>query len=138
MFKKRKLSLAVAGVIAVNAALVQAQDQDSRPALEEVLVTGSQIRGADMAGALPVSVLTEDDIALTGAATGDELLRSIPQMGFVGFNESTTTGVNASWADTITTGPVNRAFTIFNKMKISSHEALTQGAYSLSPIWRIP
>ena len=67
--------------------------------IEEVIVTGSQIKGADIAGALPVSVLDAEDIALTGAATGDELLRSIPQMGFVGFNESTTTGVNAARGD---------------------------------------
>ena len=75
------------------------QDRAPGPILEEVIVTGTQIKGADIAGALPVSVLDSEDIALTGAATGDELLRSIPQMGFVGFNDSTTTGVNAARGD---------------------------------------
>jgi len=98
MFKKRKLSLAISGVLALNAAVALAQE-DTGPALEEVLVTGSQIKGADMAGALPVTVLSAEDIGMTGAATGDELLRSIPQMGYVGFNESTTTGVNAARGD---------------------------------------
>jgi iron complex outermembrane receptor protein len=101
MFKKREISKAVAAIIALNAAVAIAQNEsgDAGPALEEVIVTGSQIKGADMAGALPVSVMNEDDIALTGAATGDELLRSIPQMGAVGFNEATTTGVNAARGD---------------------------------------
>ena len=67
--------------------------------VEEIIVVGTQIKGADFAGALPVSVLTQEDIALTGAITGDELLRSIPQMGAVGFNEATTTGVNAARGD---------------------------------------
>ncbi len=67
--------------------------------IEEVIVVGTQIRGADIAGALPVSVLDRDDIGLTAAVTGDELLRSIPQMGEVNFNESVTTGVNAARGD---------------------------------------
>lgn len=67
--------------------------------VEEIVVTGTHIKGADFAGALPVSVLNQEDIGLTGAVTGDELLRSIPQMGAVGFNESTTTGVNAARGD---------------------------------------
>jgi iron complex outermembrane receptor protein len=98
MFKKSEISRAITAIIALNAAVALAQDGVGPP-LEEVLVTGSQIKGADMAGALPVSVLNEEDIALTGAATGDELLRSIPQMGAVGFNEATTTGVNAARGD---------------------------------------
>lgn len=86
--------------VALLAATSQALAQDeSEPVLEEVTVVGSQIKGADVAGALPVSVLGKDDIALSAAATGDELLRSIPQMGAVGFNESVTTGVNAARGD---------------------------------------
>lgn len=77
----------------------QPENRSPEPVLEEVIVTGSQIKGADIAGSLPVSVLDSADIALTGAATGDELLRSIVQMGFVGFNDSTTTGVNAARGD---------------------------------------
>ena len=76
-----------------------AQEQADNEIIEEMVVVGTQIKGADIAGSLPVSVLDEDDIIATGAATGDELLRSIPQMGFVGFNESVTTGVNAARGD---------------------------------------
>ncbi|WHI48351.1 TonB-dependent receptor [Microbulbifer sp. VAAF005] len=76
-----------------------AEENTESSALEEVAVVGSQIKGADVEGTLPVSVIGEEDIALMGAASGDELLRSIPQMGQVGFNESVTTGVNAARGD---------------------------------------
>lgn len=98
MFKKRSLTIAVSAVIAASLNPAFAQEQ-TEEVYEEVLVTGSQIKGADIEGALPVSVMNSDDIDLTGAATGDELLRSIPQMGYIGFNEATTTGVNAARGD---------------------------------------
>lgn len=70
-------------------------------ATEEVVVIGSQIRGADVAGALPVTVLNEDDIAATAATSGDELFRSIPQAGDVAFNESRDAGgINDARGDT--------------------------------------
>lgn len=68
---------------------------------EEVVVIGSQIKGADVAGALPVTVLNEDDIAAVAATTGDELFRSIPQAGDVAFNESRDAGgINDARGDT--------------------------------------
>ncbi|WP_439539943.1 TonB-dependent receptor plug domain-containing protein [Sphingomonas sp.] len=68
---------------------------------EEVVVIGSQIKGADVAGALPVTVLNEDDIAATAATSGDDLFRSIPQAGDVAFNESRDAGgINDARGDT--------------------------------------
>lgn len=68
---------------------------------EEVVVIGSQIKGADVAGALPVTVLNEDDIAAAAATSGDELFRSIPQAGDVAFNESRDAGgINDARGDT--------------------------------------
>ncbi len=81
-------------------ALVLAQDNDdSEEVIEELIVVGSQIRGADVEGTLPVSVLSMSDIDATGATSGAELLRSIPQIGETNFNESVTTGVNAARGD---------------------------------------
>lgn len=53
--------------------------------LEEVIVTGSNIRGSDAITALPVVTIDADEIAATGAVSGDDLFRSIPQMGDVLF-----------------------------------------------------
>lgn len=73
-------------------------DTNSRE-LETILVVGSQIVGSDIAGALPVTVLTSDDIEVTGAGSGGELLRSIPQAGDVIFGESEFSGINGARGD---------------------------------------
>ena len=56
--------------------------------VEDIVVVGSQIRGASTTAALPVVVMDAEEIAATGAGSGDELLRSIPQMGDVLFDSS--------------------------------------------------
>jgi outer membrane receptor protein involved in Fe transport len=53
--------------------------------LEEIIVTGTNIRGSEVATALPVVTIDADQIAATGAISGDDLFRSIPQMGDVLF-----------------------------------------------------
>jgi len=68
--------------------------------IERIQVVGSNIRGARAAGALPVTFLSEEDIENTNAMSGDELLRSIPQIGDVAFNnERVIGGVNDARGD---------------------------------------
>jgi iron complex outermembrane recepter protein len=52
-----------------------AQAQDAK--LERVEITGSSIKRIDAETALPVQVLTREDIAKTGASTAAELMRAI-------------------------------------------------------------
>lgn len=59
---------------------------DDSQTVEAVVVVGSQIKGAKVNAALPVTLVGEDQIAATGAVSGDDLFRSIPQMGDVNFN----------------------------------------------------
>lgn len=54
----------------------------------EIVVVGSNIRGAKVTGALNVTVIDQTKIDATGAVSGDELIRSIPQFGEVSFNPS--------------------------------------------------
>jgi outer membrane receptor protein involved in Fe transport len=54
----------------------------------DIVVVGSQIKGASITAALPVTVIGADQIAASGATSGDDLFRSIPQAGDVTFNES--------------------------------------------------
>ena len=83
-------------VLATGAAMAQdatpaAAAPDSDPEatqVEEIVVVGSQIRGARTTGALPVAVLGQEEIAATGAVSGDDLFRSIPQMGDVLFDSA--------------------------------------------------
>ena len=86
-------------LLVLSASISFASHIHAQETLEEVVVVGSQIKGASITGALPVTVLSLDEIAASGASSGDELLRSIPQIGAVGFNESVTTGVNAARGD---------------------------------------
>ncbi|UAL11657.1 TonB-dependent receptor [Caulobacter segnis] len=60
--------------------------------VEAIVVVGSQIEGARTTEALPVTVVGEKEIIATGAVSGDELFRSIPQAGDVQFQEARTTG----------------------------------------------
>lgn len=64
-----------------------------------IVVTGSQIQGAQINDVLPVTVLDEDVIEATGAASGDELFRAIPQVGTAAFNEQNATTQNSARGD---------------------------------------
>ncbi|MDB5696438.1 MAG: TonB-dependent receptor [Sphingomonas bacterium] len=65
-----------------------AQTEGSSAGGADVVVVGSQIRGASSTAALPVSVIDSNQIEATGALSGDELIRSIPQAGDITFNEA--------------------------------------------------
>ena len=60
--------------------------------VEAITVIGSQIKGAKVDTALPVTLVSEEDVIATGAVSGDELFRAIPQAGDVQFQEARTTG----------------------------------------------
>ncbi|HIM21665.1 MAG TPA: hypothetical protein EYI81_01825, partial [Gammaproteobacteria bacterium] len=69
--------------------------------VEEVVVTGSQIKGAKITGALPVSILTNADIEALGVDSGDDLIENIVEQGQNYFTEAedASGGVNASRGD---------------------------------------
>lgn len=87
-----KLAL-LAGVSLAAAAPAFAQDAGAGGTeVEAITVIGSQIKGAKVDTSLPVTVVSENEIIATGAVSGDELFRSIPQAGDVQFQEARTTG----------------------------------------------
>ena len=96
---KHILLCSAACAFAAPAAAQDADENTPAPVSERIVTVGSQIVGADIAGALPVTVLSVDDIEVTGAASGDELLRSIPQVGDIIFSEAEFTGVNGARGD---------------------------------------
>lgn len=65
----------------------------------EIVVTGTQIQGAQINDVLPVTVVDETDIENSGASSGDEIFRSIPQAGTVAFNEQNATTQNNARGD---------------------------------------
>src|SRR5687767_14406069 len=59
------------------------------PTPEEITVTGSRIQRTNLEGVGPLSILSADDIAVSGLTTLDELLRELPSMGFgSGFDQN--------------------------------------------------
>jgi len=78
--QKHRLAVAVLGVLASASVVAQESDAPERE-LEEVIVVGSQIRGANIVGALPVSVISVEDIDATGVDSGDDLLEYAAEPG---------------------------------------------------------
>ena len=98
--RKHRLAVAVLGVLASASVVAQESDAPERE-LEEVIVVGSQIRGANIVGALPVSVISVEDIEATGVDSGDDLLEYAAEQGQNYFTEAedASGGVNASRGD---------------------------------------
>lgn len=100
MFSKLAL---FGGTALMTATMAHAQDAAAPaatipPATEEtepeIVVTGTQIQGAQINDVLPVTVIDEQQVENTGASSGDELFRAIPQTGTVAFNEQNATTQN--------------------------------------------
>lgn len=87
------ISMAVLGGSAVLA--------EETVSIEEVVVVGTQIKGARIADALPVSVITAADIEALGVNSGDELLEYMAEQGqnFFSEAENISGGVNSARGD---------------------------------------
>ncbi len=77
------------------------EDQAEEEGIEEIVVTGSHIKGANITGALPVSVIGAEEIEATGVESGDDLMQFIPEQGQNFFNEAENIsgGVNSARGD---------------------------------------
>lgn len=91
--------LAMAAVAVSGQAL--AQDDAADEPIEEITVTGTQIKGAKISDALAVSVVTSVEIEAMGVSSGDELFDAMPEMGQNFFNEAEghSGGVNSVRGD---------------------------------------
>jgi len=76
------------GATALSALGLAGQAAAQESTVEEIVVVGTQIEGSKVTAALPVTVVGEEQLAALAATSGDDLFRSIPQMGDVSFNSS--------------------------------------------------
>lgn len=97
MRRNRVLRLAVAYTLATASGLVFAQEsppsEGAVTELETVIVTGTFIRGTAEDAALPVDVITSDDLLKQGSPNMRDLVRSIPAVQGV-FGESNQFGTS--------------------------------------------
>ena len=100
------LTVAIQAALFAPLALAQTGNDQVDPeqeagALEEVIVTGSQIKGAAISDALSVNVVDMQAIEDFGIESGEELLDAIPEQGQNFFNEAENIagGVNSARGD---------------------------------------
>lgn len=82
MFQRKKLSLAVASAVGISAVGFNAPafaQEAEEAALEEVIVTGSRIRRADLSSVSPVSVVTGEEFKISGNLNVEQKLAELPQ-----------------------------------------------------------
>ena len=93
-----KLSRLLIGLFAVG--LLNAQETNDSNNVEEVVVVGTQIKGAKITGALPVNLVSAEDIAAIAADDGEDLFSNIAEQGINNYNQTDFNGgYNASRGD---------------------------------------
>ena len=88
--------LAVSAVPNVFAQANEAQDADDEASIEEVIVTGSRIRRADIDSASPVTVIDRDEILAAGITDVGQLIQKMPAMSGSPIGTATNNGGNGS------------------------------------------
>jgi outer membrane receptor protein involved in Fe transport len=106
--------------------------------VEEVVVVGSRIEGAKATAALPVTVIDAKQLDAVAASSGDDLFRSIPQMGDVNYNSSYLPGSSNSARGDI--GSVNlrnlgsgNTLVLLNGRRVVAHPTSQADGTSLVP-----
>ncbi|MEE4293377.1 MAG: TonB-dependent receptor plug domain-containing protein, partial [Xanthomonadales bacterium] len=103
LLKITPIALAVLAALPVMAQTSSEQVSAEQEAgeIEEVIVTGSQIKGAAINDALSVSVVDAQAIDDFGIESGDELLEALPEQGqnFFSEAENIAGGVNSARGD---------------------------------------
>ena len=98
-----KIALAVTASLLLPVAHLQAQETNQEASVEteqlveRIQVTGSNIKGVDLEGSQPLTIITADDIKRTGANTLSELMRTVSQTrGGIGSFDTTQSGATST------------------------------------------
>ncbi|WP_116809649.1 TonB-dependent receptor domain-containing protein [Steroidobacter cummioxidans] len=90
----------------VAATATTAQQADTEQVVEQVVVTGTSIRGVASAGA-PVVALDREELMATGLATSSDLARALPQVLNLGADESRLGGAQDGAANATRVSGIN-------------------------------
>ncbi|MFC6978077.1 TonB-dependent receptor plug domain-containing protein [Microbulbifer taiwanensis] len=99
LFVKKPLTLALAAVVAgiTPMTIAQSGGNGQRAEIEEVNVTGTRIKRADIEGVGPVTVLDESTIEATGISSLENLLQSLPAAAGFGGNQTNAYWTSNGW-----------------------------------------
>jgi iron complex outermembrane receptor protein len=123
-------ALLLAGAIAVGTPLMTAYAQEGEgKGLEVVLVTGSYIRGTAEDAALPVDVVTAEDLEKQGSPTMVDLFKSIPSVqGITGETNQFTAGQTTGTSNVNLRGlGPTRTLVLFNGRRLAPSAAAAIG-----------
>ncbi|PCJ51100.1 MAG: TonB-dependent receptor [Gammaproteobacteria bacterium] len=84
--------IALAVVASLTYSVSAAENTEEKKDENTIIITGSHIKRASDINTLPITALSESEIENLGVSSGDELLRSIPQIGEVSFGAATGNG----------------------------------------------
>src|SRR5688572_16588582 len=98
-------AIALTSITTTSIALAQ-QSGETAGELEEIVVTGSSIRGVTNPGS-PVITLGREELAATGLATSSDLARALPQVINLGADESRLGGAQDGAANTTRVSGIN-------------------------------
>jgi iron complex outermembrane receptor protein len=101
IFRKNRLALAVKAGLGLGAGLAMvgpnlALAEDDEGYIEEVIVTGSRIKQADLENANPVTVLERNELLATGMTDVGDLIQRLPSMSGSPIGTTTNNGGNGS------------------------------------------
>ena len=106
-------------------AMAQAQTSEPAPATqaaeEEVVVTGSRVRRADIEGVGPVTVITEADIKNSGIVSLDTLLQRLPASAGAAGSQTSAYWTSRGWGTTqvnLRGLGINRTLTLLNGRRL--------------------
>jgi iron complex outermembrane receptor protein len=100
------LTLRACTLLSVGVSGVVLAQTPSQTRVEEIVVTGTSIRGVASAGS-PVVTLDRDQIKATGLATSSDLARALPQVINLGADESRLGGAQDGAANTTRVSGIN-------------------------------
>ena len=135
LFDRVRHLFIVLGTVAVVFALpTWAQDEDEDAAeLGKIEVTGSRLNQTDVETAQPVTVITREDIELTGFATVAEVLQSTPYNSFGSFRETSGYANGQASVNEISLRGLGASRTLLLKVNLGSIIGSSPGARNSAP-----
>ena len=118
-----QLALGVStGALALTAPNVFAQDADADAeddmVIEEVIITGSRIKRADIDSASPVTVIDRSSMEITGLTDVGDLLQSMPSMSGSPIGTTTNNGGNGAVLIDLRGMGTDRTLTLVNGQRV--------------------
>jgi iron complex outermembrane receptor protein len=102
--RRRPALFGACALVAVTTAM--AQEANNEQVMEQVVVTGTSIRGVASAGA-PVIAMDREELVATGLATSSDLARALPQVLNLGADESRLGGAQDGAANATRVSGIN-------------------------------